>query len=165
MRGLFRYLRSGCRPLEGHAFHRQAFPWLKRAREREFSFLVATDTLGRAVFGTDQFAGQAEDHSWCGSPPQYDPAELFRRGGPGAGRRGDLVDPGLHLVPDELSGQLPRQPLDLGPWRRNVVLPARRIPMTACTFPGTAGSRASRRVNGGGSFGAIAALSFSKRIG
>ena len=30
---------------EGHAFHRQAFPWLKRAREREFSFLVATHTL------------------------------------------------------------------------------------------------------------------------
>ena len=22
---------------EGHAFHRQALPWLKRAREREFS--------------------------------------------------------------------------------------------------------------------------------
>jgi predicted nucleic acid-binding protein len=30
---------------EGHPFHRQAFPWLKRAREREFSFLVATHTL------------------------------------------------------------------------------------------------------------------------
>jgi len=30
---------------EGHPFHRQAFPWLKRAREREFSFLVAAHTL------------------------------------------------------------------------------------------------------------------------
>jgi predicted nucleic acid-binding protein len=34
---------------EGHAFHRQAFPWLKRAREREFSFLVATRLLTFSV--------------------------------------------------------------------------------------------------------------------
>src|SRR6185369_12118423 len=50
-------------------------------------------------------------------------------------------------------------------WRRKVVLPARRMPMTACTLPGTAGSWASRRVNGGGSFAVSVELSFSSRTG
>lgn len=30
---------------EGHTRHAQAFPWLKRAQEREFTFLVATHSL------------------------------------------------------------------------------------------------------------------------
>src|SRR4051794_16989263 len=39
------------------------------------------------------------------------------------------------------------------------------MPMTACTLPGTAGSRASRRVNGGGSFAVRVELSFPSRTG
>ena len=50
-------------------------------------------------------------------------------------------------------------------WRRNVVLPARRMLITACTLPGTAGSRTSRRVSTSGGAGARAALSFSARTG
>jgi predicted nucleic acid-binding protein len=30
---------------EGHASHQRAFPWLRRALDREFSFAVATHTL------------------------------------------------------------------------------------------------------------------------
>lgn len=30
---------------EGHPFHDRAFPWLRRAQERDFTFLVATHSL------------------------------------------------------------------------------------------------------------------------
>ena len=46
---------------EGHAFHRQAFPWLKRAREREFSFLVATHTLAELYSALTSLPESAAD--------------------------------------------------------------------------------------------------------
>lgn len=58
-------------------------------------------------------------------------AAVDRRGGPGPDRRGDLFDPGLHLVPSEPSGQLPRQPLDLGPAEDAVLVSGQEGPVEA----------------------------------
>src|SRR4051812_12115417 len=74
----------------------------------------------------------------CGSstsqptwPETATPPENLERELAGALAAGGLFDPGLHLVPAELSGQLPRQPLDLGPAEEAVVVSGQGGPVEA----------------------------------